>query len=99
MARRPMDVEPPYPRARDGGQIPRLDRQPRADQGHGVEAHLPQLGRPRRRARDGIQRLGWQEPARACRQPRSEEHTSELQSLMRLSYAVFCLKKKKKKQK
>src|SRR3546814_6373787 len=27
-------------------------------------------------------------------QPRSEEHTSELQSLMRLSYAVFCLKQK-----
>src|SRR3546814_1541957 len=35
------------------------------------------------------------------RQPasgRSEEHTSELQSLMRISYAVFCLKKKKKNQ-
>src|SRR3546814_13565790 len=30
-------------------------------------------------------------------QTRSEEHTSELQSLMRISYAVFCLKKKKKK--
>src|SRR3546814_6168165 len=28
--------------------------------------------------------------------PRSEEHTSELQSLMRISYAVFCLKKKTK---
>src|SRR3546814_2031344 len=37
----------------------------------------------------------------ACRDRRqrgSEEHTSELQSLMRISYAVFCLKKKKKKQ-
>src|SRR3546814_7596507 len=34
--------------------------------------------------------------ARACQQvARSEEHTSELQSLMRISYAVFCLKKKK----
>src|SRR3546814_3119303 len=32
-------------------------------------------------------------------QHRSEEHTSELQSLMRISYAVFCLKKKKKKYK
>src|SRR3546814_2891290 len=31
----------------------------------------------------------------ACPDCRSEEHTSELQSLMRLSYAVFCLKKKK----
>src|SRR3546814_3104842 len=30
------------------------------------------------------------------RATRSEEHTSELQSLMRISYAVFCLKKKKK---
>src|SRR3546814_2021755 len=41
-------------------------------------------------------------PARAARQRasdvRSEEHPSELQSLMRLSYAVFCLKKKKHKQ-
>src|SRR3546814_17426541 len=30
-----------------------------------------------------------------CTASRSEEHTSELQSLMRISYAVFCLKKKK----
>src|SRR3546814_9992249 len=35
-------------------------------------------------------------PARTRR--RSEEHTSELQSLMRISYAVFCLKKTKKTQ-
>src|SRR3546814_3733129 len=38
-------------------------------------------------------------PKRTTRKPfspsRSEEHTSELQSLMRISYAVFCLKKKK----
>src|SRR3546814_8885799 len=34
--------------------------------------------------------FGW------CSLQRSEEHTSELQSLMRISYAVFCLKKKKK---
>src|SRR3546814_7836454 len=33
---------------------------------------------------------------RLCQGRRSEEHTSELQSLMRISYAVFCLKKKKK---
>src|SRR3546814_6698150 len=33
--------------------------------------------------------------APVCQLPRSEEHTSELQSLMRISYAVFCLKKKK----
>src|SRR3546814_1491375 len=35
-------------------------------------------------------------PASPKRNPRSEEHTSELQSLMRISYAVFCLKKKNK---
>src|SRR3546814_2959977 len=37
-------------------------------------------------------------PSHLCRRyilSRSEEHTSELQSLMRISYAVFCLKKKK----
>src|SRR3546814_8753434 len=39
-----------------------------------------------------LQRSAAQRPQR-----RSEEHTSELQSLMRISYAVFCLKKKKKK--
>src|SRR3546814_1686859 len=33
---------------------------------------------------------------RGLNRERSEEHTSELQSLMRISYAVFCLKKKKK---
>src|SRR3546814_5017536 len=36
--------------------------------------------------------------ARSVAAVRSEEHTSELQSLMRISYAVFCLKKKKKTQ-
>src|SRR3546814_2203290 len=37
-------------------------------------------------------------PLRGIEVPRSEEHTSEIQSLMRISYAVFCLKKKKNKQ-
>src|SRR3546814_1934837 len=49
-------------------------------------------GRPAGRARDaacaGVQRAGLRAAGR------SEEHTSELQSLMRISYAVFCLKKK-----
>src|SRR3546814_1911570 len=40
--------------------------------------------------RDALQRV--RKPTRAHK--RSEEHTSELQSLMRISYAVFCLKKK-----
>src|SRR3546814_10828064 len=38
---------------------------------------------------------GYQSLAMGRRADRSEEHTSELQSLMRISYAVFCLKKKK----
>src|SRR3546814_10566907 len=42
-------------------------------------------------ARRPARRTGW-------RVHRSEEHTSELQSLMRISYAVFCLKKKKQRQ-
>src|SRR3546814_224970 len=42
---------------------------------------------------------GRSDPVPASQRPvRSEEHTSELQSLMRISYAVFCLKKKNKKQ-
>src|SRR3546814_6239545 len=36
----------------------------------------------------------WHRPDRLPQRVRSEEHTSELQSLMRISYAVFCLKKK-----
>src|SRR3546814_7886710 len=52
---------------------------------------------------DDSHRLGVRHPAAQRRKhrrdediKRSEEHTSELQSLMRISYAVFCLKKKKK---
>src|SRR3546814_4223805 len=52
---------------------------------HGVE---------RRRLRDRNR----SRQAAAGRLSRSEEHTSELQSLMRISYAVFCLKKKNKTQ-
>src|SRR3546814_2055134 len=39
--------------------------------------------------------IEWECYPRRCQTARSEEHTSELQSLMRISYAVFCLKKKK----
>src|SRR3546814_1569949 len=43
-----------------------------------------------------ILKLGWTlSVSQAVSDPRSEEHTSELPSLMRISYAVFCLKKKK----
>src|SRR3546814_4813756 len=39
--------------------------------------------------------IAWEPLVRLGFEARSEEHTSELQSLMRISYAVFCLKKKK----
>src|SRR3546814_2811066 len=44
---------------------------------------------------DFLPRLLRRQSAGTARGNRSEEHTSELQSLMRISYAVFCLKKKK----
>src|SRR3546814_9287510 len=52
----------------------------------------PAAGHPHRRPA----RLGGDavQPPGEAAQPRSEEHTSELQSLMRISYAVFCLTKK-----
>src|SRR3546814_3139065 len=51
------------------------------------------LGAGDGRERDGRHPLAG--PHRLAHAGRSEEHTSELQSLMRISYAVFCLKKKK----
>src|SRR3546814_9714870 len=53
---------------------------------------VPQLRRLVLQRRDQM-RMGVTE---RVHRNRSEEHTSELQSLMRISYAVFCLKKKKK---
>src|SRR3546814_5075794 len=73
-------------------------------------AALPHIGRsvrsPRRSRRggDAAATPPWRRGRRCPRRSqghgggRSEEHTSELQSLMRISYAVFCLKKKKQKQ-
>src|SRR3546814_1438480 len=83
---------------------PRQARQPRDD---GVLRPRPRLPL---RAVAGGHAVGWRQAAgaaallrapgaapnqRAERADRSEEHTSELQSLMRISYAVFCLKQKK----
>src|SRR3546814_9460165 len=54
-------------------------------------------GRDQASGRGRLCRLGAVDPAAADHTlARSEEHTSELQSLMRISYAVFCLKKKTK---
>src|SRR3546814_2026417 len=52
--------------------------------------------RHRQGGRAHVSTRGGSRCAQAYGQGRSEEHTSELQSLMRISYAVFCLKKKKK---
>src|SRR3546814_4271854 len=57
----------------------------------GVRCAFPKLGAYRKRVVELLDDCG-----RCLRLARSEEHTSELQSLMRISYAVFCLKKKNK---
>src|SRR3546814_5200400 len=54
---------------------------------------VPGPRRPGKRSAPGT--CGPREKRCVCKLVRSEEHTSELQSLMRISYAVFCLKKKK----
>src|SRR3546814_5188912 len=78
-----------------------LFRSPRARPAGDLPHRARRRGRPRARPGAGRRRLRGQAvlAARAggagARAARSEEHTSELQSLMRISYAVFCLKKKK----
>src|SRR3546814_9711079 len=74
----------------------------RAPAGRGGRGGLRRLRRRRQGAGDGAGGIGGGR-LRAARRPggqrrhRSEEHTSELQSLMRISYAVFCLQKKNTK--
>src|SRR3546814_10546623 len=61
-------------------------------------AKLGTLSRPRRtKVPTRLGCVSWAEQCVFRAEIRSEEHTSELQSLMRISYAVFCLKKKKQK--
>src|SRR3546814_5374596 len=88
-----------------GGAMPRYGLS--LQDAHCVSRYLRSLGKPAlaglaaaatapgpsASGREGVERLA------ADLKDRSEEHTSELQSLMRISYAVFCLKKKKKKKK
>src|SRR3546814_5346360 len=72
-----------------GGDQPQCGADPDDDRRLRPDFRIHESGRvfPRRDRRDlPADRPVW----------RSEEHTSELQSLMRISYAVFCLKKKKK---
>src|SRR3546814_5165830 len=102
----------PAPRRADGAPDPRPAvraglhhrRRPPAPGRRGREAGIGAEHPDRQAGADGA---GGNPPAaaplnrQARRGPRSryrsEEHTSELQSLMRISYAVFCLKKKKRK--
>src|SRR3546814_5597465 len=70
-----------------GFEMPVLQQFDRNAVGRADEGHMPVA----RRAVDGH--------ASVHQSLRSEEHTSELQSLMRISYAVFCLKKKNHKHK
>src|SRR3546814_8687527 len=76
-----------YPRFVDGER-----RAPPEDVGGtpGFEDFLKAMAKPRHPERASM--IQWYG---GVFDPRSEEHTSELQSLMRISYAVFCLKKKK----
>src|SRR3546814_7952523 len=79
------------PVARRGGQ----DQRDVAD----LPARAREGARDRAPREAAIEMRGLDPGLAACRpQPRSEEHTSELQSLMRISYAVFCLQKKKELQ-
>src|SRR3546814_2689003 len=107
--RPPQALEAVADRPQGAQRLRRLHPRPRGDaQGHAHQAcalDAGRLQRPEARPPDADPR-----PARppaghegstdagptsvAGRKARSEEHTSELQSLMRISYAVFCLKKK-----
>src|SRR3546814_4845829 len=83
------DLLPEYPTARDGsvaGRRFRNNRLRKATLAVGCRARQLPINSCRSRG-------NW--PMARCR---SEEHTSELQSLMRTSYAVFCMTKKKKQQ-
>src|SRR3546814_10286632 len=67
-------------------------------EGHGLAQEpitVRMTGCPNGCARPYIAEIGFSGSAPGQYNLRSEEHTSELQSLMRTSYAVFCLKKKK----
>src|SRR3546814_10046570 len=72
-------------RVRDGV---RADAQSSAQRQYRLSAHEDREGR-------NLDRHHEPHPGQSRLYARSEEHTSELQSLMRISYAVFCLKKKK----
>src|SRR3546814_4151490 len=73
-----------------------LSRQAVSDWPCGMSGHILSRSGPRRSDSSVRRRAFIQLTLPRTVLIRSEEHTSELQSLMRISYAVFCLKKKKK---
>src|SRR3546814_1408955 len=86
--------ERPLRPRRDGRVLPALQPQFRRGlllRDRAAPGRLPGLWRPQRAFPDRRA-----EADHSAQGPRSEEHTSELQSLMRISYAVFCLKKQTK---
>src|SRR3546814_9444202 len=72
----------------DSGQCPAINRSPAPDIIGPHPVHI---------AHEAGDRVSRGKGITMRKNDRSEEHTSELQSLMRISYAVFCLKKKKNK--
>src|SRR3546814_9550297 len=85
----------------DPAQLPVADHRDRLADGGDRHPHRigPGLPRPRRSERHELGIHDRRQPHLFAYGVRSEEHTSELQSLMRISYAVFCLKKKQQKSK
>src|SRR3546814_4896618 len=77
------------------GELGREPREAAEDLVRGLERHV-QEPVDRQHQEDDVERR--HQPAVTPHFFRSEEHTSELQSLMRISYAVFCLKQKKQTQ-
>src|SRR3546814_10748784 len=78
----------------------RMQQGPGAGNGGRIgHALLQRLAPDRERVGDRLAALGGVDDVGDLAVLRSEEHTSELQSLMRISYAVFCLKKKKQNHK
>src|SRR3546814_1615893 len=80
--------------ARPGAARPRLGRRRRRQDAQ-VPLSVGARSYPTGPGRQGFRAKAFATAITGCRIRRSEEHTSELQSLMRISYAVFCLTKKK----
>src|SRR3546814_8630159 len=77
----------------------RLSGRQHAGQPRFEQSELVRARQALRHRRPAVHALGGEPGEEGGDLARSEEHTSELQSLMRISYAVFCLTKKKKKNK